>query len=91
MKKFRRFIWGGIAAVAIGGFAMFNVSLNSQSNSSSISLLNIEALATCESPVITDWGRKSPLLCTNGAGETYTLDACDFASYTTRCEGRSVK
>jgi hypothetical protein len=30
MKRFRKFILGGIAAVAIGGFAMFNVSLNSQ-------------------------------------------------------------
>ncbi|MDR0603698.1 MAG: hypothetical protein LBG80_05265 [Bacteroidales bacterium] len=27
MNRFNRFIWGGIVAVAIGGFAMFNVSL----------------------------------------------------------------
>jgi hypothetical protein len=45
MKKFRKFIWGGIAAVAIGGFAMFNASLNSQNGLSAIHKANLEALA----------------------------------------------
>jgi hypothetical protein len=46
--KFNKFIWCGIAAVVIGGFTAFNVSLNSQNNNdlSSISMLNAEALAT---------------------------------------------
>jgi hypothetical protein len=50
MNKFKKFIWGGIAAVAIGGFAIFNVSLNSQNglSSSSVFLQNLEALSDGE-------------------------------------------
>jgi hypothetical protein len=48
MKEFRKFIWCGIAAVAIGGFAAFNVSLNSQSSLSTIYMANVEALAGSE-------------------------------------------
>jgi hypothetical protein len=52
MKKFYKFILGGIVVVAIAAFAMFNVGLNSQSdNLSAISLRNIEVLAE-ESSVI---------------------------------------
>jgi hypothetical protein len=46
MNKYRRFIWSGIAAIAIGGFAMFNASLNSQNGLSTIHKANMEALAT---------------------------------------------
>ncbi|MDR0603700.1 MAG: hypothetical protein LBG80_05275 [Bacteroidales bacterium] len=44
MNRFNRFIWCGIAAIAIGGFAVFNVSLNSQTGSSTIYMANVEAL-----------------------------------------------
>jgi hypothetical protein len=42
----RRFIWGGIAAVVVGGLAVFNVSLNSQNAVSTIYKANVEALAS---------------------------------------------
>jgi hypothetical protein len=45
MNKFKKFIWVGIAAVAIGGFAIFNVSLNSQNGLSTIHKANLEALS----------------------------------------------
>jgi hypothetical protein len=45
MKRFRKFILGGIAAVVTGGFAVFNVSLNSQNGLSSIHKANLEALS----------------------------------------------
>ena len=46
----RRFIWGGIAAVVVGGFAVVNVSLNSQKGTDNVflSLAKSEALATVE-------------------------------------------
>jgi hypothetical protein len=43
--KFKKFIWCGIAAVAIGGFATFNASLNSQSGLSTVVKTNLEALS----------------------------------------------
>jgi hypothetical protein len=43
--KFKKFIWCGIAAVAIGGFVVFNVSLNSQSGLSTVVMTNVEALS----------------------------------------------
>jgi hypothetical protein len=47
--KFKKFIWCGIAAIVIGGFAMFNASLNSQNESGAIYKANIEAMTTSES------------------------------------------
>jgi hypothetical protein len=47
MNKYKRFIWMGIVAIAVGGFAMFNVSLNLQNNDMSrILMINAEALTT---------------------------------------------
>jgi hypothetical protein len=46
VKKFRKLVVGGIVAVTIAAFAMFNVGLNSQSNLSKIALANLEALTT---------------------------------------------
>jgi hypothetical protein len=48
MKKIRRFICGGIATVAIGGFTVFNASLSSQNSLSAVYLFNVEALTTPE-------------------------------------------
>jgi hypothetical protein len=49
MKKFRKFIWCGIVAVAIGGGIVFNVSLNSQNGLFTVVNTNVEALSSGES------------------------------------------
>jgi hypothetical protein len=48
MKKFFKFIFGGIAAILIAAFATFNVSLNSQNDLSAIYSANVEALSSGE-------------------------------------------
>jgi hypothetical protein len=90
MKKFNRIIWGGIAAVAIGGFATFNVGFNSLKGSSTIHMANVEALTSCESPVLHWHGQTITLKCENSSGEKYDLPACDFDdAYINMCNGRS--
>jgi hypothetical protein len=50
MNKYKKFIWGGIAVIAIGGFALFNANLNLQNDSGVIYKANIEALAIENEP-----------------------------------------
>jgi hypothetical protein len=44
MNRFKKIIWCGIAAVAIGGFATFHVSLNSHESLPTV-MMNVEALS----------------------------------------------
>jgi hypothetical protein len=60
MKRYRRFIWGGIAAIAIGGFAMFNASLNLQNELGIIYKANIEALAIGENALVSCFPNPTP-------------------------------
>lgn len=55
MKKYKKIILCDIAAIAIGGFAGFNVSLNSQNGLSGLTLTNVEILSFSEGGSSTDW------------------------------------
>jgi hypothetical protein len=46
VRKFKKFIVGGMFAVVIGAFSMFNVGLNSQNEFSAIYKANVEALSS---------------------------------------------
>jgi hypothetical protein len=74
MKKYQKFIWSGIAAIAIGGFAAFNASLNSQNGLSTIHKANVEALAVegdpCNPCNNLKWSSEKP--CTPHSG-TYQI------------------
>jgi hypothetical protein len=86
----RRFIWGGIAAVVVGGLAVFNVSLNSQgTNNEFLSLAKSEALATVECTT-TNNGTNLLTVCTGRHSTTQSMQnkkyctasggACSYSS-----------
>jgi hypothetical protein len=87
----KRFFIGGIVIAMMTTCVIFNVKYNSQNdNQSDVSLLNIEALATCESAVRNERGSEATLECVNSAGERSTIKACDFDTrYLSQCSGRS--
>ncbi|MDR0603702.1 MAG: hypothetical protein LBG80_05285 [Bacteroidales bacterium] len=89
MNRFKKIIWSGIAAVAIGGFAMFNVSLNSQNKLPVIFKANLEALSiegnsgTCKWKMIDcpGWGNGDYEAClVNGDG-----NSCSCGTVTRDC------
>jgi hypothetical protein len=77
MKEFRKFIWCGIAAVAIGGLAAFNVSLNSQNENvfSGVSLISVEALSGGEE------GGTPACSCTKKCNDGKTYATCTGYSF----------
>ena len=80
-----------VAVIAmVSGLNVFNAQKSEVL--SDIALANVEALAGCESPVLTKKGRETYLECTNDNGEYYDLLGCDFdEGYSTICEGRSTR
>ena len=68
----------------------FNVSLNLANNSkTNLTMVNIEVLANCESPVETKKGREAIMHCPMPGGGTYDLKGCDFDNgYSVLCTGR---
>jgi hypothetical protein len=81
MNRCKKFIWIGIAAIAIGGFATFHVGLNSQGTESNVVLFlnGINALSTVE---CTTTENKTNLL-TTCTGQRSTADGIKKKKYCT--------
>ena len=87
----RNKVFGILGASAIAAGAVINAGISSNGSSlSDLTLVNIQALAGCESPVETNWGRPVYMSCPMPDGSTAVLNGCDFHDmyYPILCTGR---